>query len=503
MKICSLLILLLVSFSLMAQTDILTQEEAEQRALEAYEKENPPRKSIPMPATAEFEEYFGARIARTVSLLTTSSKEQRYPVKILIYGQSIVGSTHFTKNMKDYLTTHFPYADLTLENRAIGGFSGERIARTAVHDVYPSYPDLVIFHVYGGEEHGDLEQLFTNIKKYTTAEILLFNHHISGGQRTYEESSYQYIRYLANKYNCEFVDVSKEWSRYLTDNALVPSDLLRDGVHPNQNGNWLLSQLIGRHFRYNTLFPNDWQDRVKTVFLKSAYDVNGEIPISFNGEKWKIIENIPVGKSKENPLKITFTGNRIDVISGKLKDAGKPGSARVFLDGKPIEQADPPFAITRPTAGPNTWWPLVRRISYTEKLISENWTLRVDKINADSTVWFFSVIGSKTGYDGSGRTDESFVSKSGRVVIDVSDYVFTDIKKSFKTVTPVGFESTWSVEPMFIETFSTPVIEDASKVYKTTLVKGIINGTHTLELVPNGDGVIPIEAFEIYKPALE
>lgn len=405
--------------------------------------------------------------------------------------------------MKDYLTEHFPYADITLENRAIGGFSGERIIRTAVHDVYPAYPDLVLFHVYGGEEHGDLEQLFFNIRKYTTAEILLFNHHISRNQSTFDENSYQYLRILANKYNCEFVDVSKEWSRYLMDNALQPSDLLRDGVHPNQNGNWLLSQLIGRHFKYNSLFSSDWQERVRTVFMKSAYDVNGEKQISFSGDKWEIIDNVPVGKSKEAPVKLTFTGNRVDLIPGRLKEPYKPGSAQILLDGKPIAKSDPPYMITTPTAGPNTWWPLVRRISNKSKLVAEKWTLTVDKVSADSTVWFFSVKGSKTGYDGSGRTDESFVSKSGRVVIDVSDYVFTDIKKTFKTVTPVGFQSTWSVKPMFVENYSAPAMEDKSKVYKTTLVKGLKNKTHTLELIPNGDGVIPVEAFEIYQPPIQ
>lgn len=60
MKFYSLLFLLLLSFSLLAQTKILTQEEAGQRALEAYEKENPPRESIPIPAPAAFEEFFGA-----------------------------------------------------------------------------------------------------------------------------------------------------------------------------------------------------------------------------------------------------------------------------------------------------------------------------------------------------------------------------------------------------------------------------------------------------------
>ena len=501
MKPFNILILPFLYIALTAQINVLTQEEAEQRALELYEKDNPPRDTVPMPAPAEYEEYFGSRLTRSVSLLSTSNKERRLPVKILIYGQSIVGSRNFSECMSAYLTEHFPYADITIENRAIGGFSGDRLLRTAVHDVYPFYPDLLIFHVYGGEDHGELEQLFTNVRQYTTADILLFNHHLNANQKTYIEKSYQFLRYIANKYNCELVDVSKEWMQYLADNDLQPSDLLRDNVHPNRHGHVVLSNLIGRHLRYNFLYPGFWQDRVRTVYLKSAYDVNAEKQIFFKGKKWEIIDNVPVGKSKDAPIKFTFEGNRVDIIAGKLKNPETLGSAKIILDGKLISKnKDIPYSITRPSPGPNTWIPLVRRISYIKALVPEDWTLMVDEINQDSTIWFFSVRGTVTGFDGSGRSDEAFTSKSGRVVIDPSDYMFAEIVKTFKTVTPVGFESKWKVEPMFIETYQSPAMDDKSKVYKTTIVKGLKNGLHTLELIPNEDGILPIEAFEVHRP---
>ena len=413
-----------------------------------------------------------------------------------------MGSRVLTEYIHNYLTEHFPYADITLENKAISGFWANRIIRTAVHDVYPYYPDLIIFHVYGGERYDGLERLFKNIRKYTTADILLLNHHLNANQTTYNENMYQYLRYIANKYNCELVDISREWSQYLADNNLMPSDLLRDNVHPNRNGLWVMSQMIGRHLRYNYLFPGSWQDKVRTVYTTNAYDLQGEKQVSFKGKEWRIVDGIPAGESKDAPLKLTFEGNRVDIIAGQPGNQEATGSARVILNGKPISKNKDIYFITRPGPGPNTWWPLVKRVSHIKKLIPETWTLKVDRINEDSTVWFFSVNGSVTGYDGSGNSEETFISKSGRVVIDVSDYMFTDIKNTFKTVTPVGFESSWSVEPLFIETYRTPVMDDKSRVYKTTVVKGLKNGVHTLEIIPNGDGLIPIQAFEIHRPEI-
>ena len=55
---------------------------------------------------------------------------------------------------------------------------------------------------------------------------------------------------------------------------------------------------------------------------------------------------------------------------------------------------------------------------------------------------------------------------------------------------------------MFVDTYRAPVTSDTAKVYQTTLVQGISNDHHTLELIPNGDGPVPIEAIQVYRPPL-
>ena len=39
-------------------------------------------------------------------------------------------------------------------------------------------------------------------------------------------------------------------------------------------------------------------------------------------------------------------------------------------------------------------------------------------------------------------------------------------------------------------------------VIKAMLVQGISNAAHTLELIPAGDGPVPVAAFRVYRPPL-
>jgi len=126
--------------------------------------------ALPAPSPVKNEELFGGRIQRTMTLLATSGPLRHFPVKILFYGQSIVNG-RWTKAVEDDLRRRFPEADLAIENRAIGGFGADALIRTAAHDIYPAYPVLVVYLVYGGEQSGALEAFLANIRRSTTSEI--------------------------------------------------------------------------------------------------------------------------------------------------------------------------------------------------------------------------------------------------------------------------------------------------------------------------------------------
>jgi len=278
-----------------------------------------------------------------------------------------------------------------------------------------------------------LGELFTNIRKYTTADVLLLSHHTLHRPTTADDFSARYLRYIANKYDCELADISYEWPKYLAANNMVPADLLRDGTHPNRNGNWLLAQLVGRHIKYSPQASNPSNQSVQTINVANAYEASPAGPITFTGKLWEHKNGLLIAHKPGSHLKLTFYGSRVDVIPGQLPKTIKPGGVKILLDGVPVETNHTLFAITRPGRGPHTWFPLVMRVTNAKPLIAEDWTLHIDKVNADSTDYTFSVQGSKTGLDGTGSSKRSFVSNSGRVVIDSTDFMFEVIRKTFKS----------------------------------------------------------------------
>ncbi|HEY6882203.1 MAG TPA: hypothetical protein VI299_29435, partial [Polyangiales bacterium] len=129
------------------------------------------------PAHAERAQVLGlANIQRTMRLLATSSPAQPNHVRILFYGQSITQSA-WSRQVATWLHTSYPHAQLQIENRALGGFSSERLIETAETDLYPWQPDLVIFHVYGA--HDRYQDLIERIRARTSAEVLLQTDHVT------------------------------------------------------------------------------------------------------------------------------------------------------------------------------------------------------------------------------------------------------------------------------------------------------------------------------------
>jgi hypothetical protein len=497
------LLCLIIVFKINAQEQSVSQLTVEKQALQKYEAIHRPLDSMPLPKPAINESFFGAKIQRSATLLHTSSRERHNKVNVLIYGQSIVGSAGFTTEIKANLKQQFPEADIQVENRAIGGFSADQLIRTAVHDLYPAYADLIIFHVYGGERTGELEEIFSNVRKYTTSDVLLMNHHINAAQTKSDENLAKHLRYLASRYDLELADIASEWPEYLEENHLKPTDLLRDGVHPNRHGNWLLGKLVCRHIRYNPLFPAAWYKNVRRYNTVTALDQGQPNPVTLSGKDWKIDNAAIVTSSKESSLKFSFSGNRVNINWGHPLKVKSRGSIRILLDGKPVQSSNTVYTITRPGEGTGTWWPAIRQVSHIRPLIKEDWKLKIYEISADSTVFKYRVTGSVTGADGDGISTAPFISRSGRVVIQPDDIMFARIRKTFKVATPNGFEVKWSAVPLYQSIYQAMPDADKSRENQTTLLQGISNGPHTLEIIPLGDGPVPIAYLEVFEPPLK
>ncbi len=453
------------------------------------------------PASAAAE--FGKRIQRTMILLAASTPEHRNRVRVLFYGQSIVAGMHVAE-IVNTLRRRFPWAVIEAENRAIGGFTAPSLIRTAYHDLYPYCADLVIFHVYGGEKTGQLEGIIRGMREQMTADIMVFTHQIAwvdtpdGLERrtASDDASAEKMRELAAKYDLELVEVRNEWRAYLKANNIPVNELMGDkkhsNVHPNVEGHTLLAKLILRHFRYHPDNPNPYASAIRTV-------VPGDPAITFTGNAWPRQEEGMVGTSRESALRITFTGNRVDVLTMPAPGA-RSGTARILIDGKPPAAYPELLRCTRPSAAPFVWWPGLKQVTLGDHPIPEKWTLTLKNVDVEKGVFDFDIAGSKTGPDGRGVRGKPFVSDSGRIHIEPSDFQVIGALRYRKKSCPENFRITWEVVPLYKDPWKPSPVPFPNIEERDTVVTLLPFGRHTLEIVPGGDGPIPIKAVRVHRP---
>ena len=434
----------------------------------------------------------GSKIQRAMTLLATSTSERHNLVKVLVYGQSISRGP-WSGEVADYLRAKFPHADLVYENRSRGGHTAPVLIKCAKFDLYPFYPDLLIFHVYGGDDTGELEEIIARTRRYTTADILIWTPHYRWPQTLPRDGSWddpavvngnksdehhaKRLREIAKKYDCELADIRPQWLAYLEKHDLKPKDMLGDGIHPNALGQHLLAALIKPYLNHtDTQTAADWQGRVRDIGA----------------------DNPAVRKTADGVIEVTFEGNRIDVIADST--AANPGSARVLLDGKAPSEYPECYAMTPSTKMWGHYWPALRNMSWNVPLLVEDWTARVLAVDETTGRVDFEVVGSKTGHDGRGNTKEKFVSNSGRIVTDSSSWIF--YYKAFlrKGPLPVGYEVKWSAIALSVDEYKPAPVTDKTRESVTTLVQGVPNGPHVLRLTPTSDTPLALTGFRVYWP---
>lgn len=401
--------------------------------------------TFPPPAPDPDLEKKGYGVQRAMKLMAESTPSKKNRVRVLFYGQSITEQA-WTKDVADELRKRFPNAELDIQNRAIGGWASQLLIRPAEHDLYPFYPDLLIFYVYG--DHTKYDEIIRQTRARTTADILMLTEHMAVGDQNWPETmSTKLLPEIAKKYGAELADIRTPWKAYLKDNGFDAQKLLKDSVHLNDHGNFLLAELVKRHLRYDPKLPA--AERVKDV-----------------AAAWK-----------GGVLRLEFEGNRVDaVLDG-------PGRAALSIDGK----APDVYAYTRPNDVPGWVWVtgVVTRVDWEKPRIAEDWTLKITDYKGPKD-FRYSVAGTKTGADGEGSSAARFVSTSGRVILDPKDFYFENCRKP---IAP-GFEIKWSCKPLWAEGDLKPGL--------VTLVQGLENGKHVLEL--KADKPLPIKTLRVYKP---
>jgi len=436
----------------------------------------------------------GCGVQRTMALLEASTEENRANVKILFYGQSIT-KQEWSSVVGERLRVRYPTANLTIENLAIRGFPTQLLVKTAHADVYPLYPDLVIFHAYGS--HRDYETIVKEIRTRTTAEILVQTDHFSRDDDLDEYTNtwvvrfgekipgwnvhwktwmnYSFLPTLAKYHGIGLIDVRNNWKEYLNNNNLKPSALLKDEVHLNERGCNVMANIVSSHL---------------------VYDQDHDLKTDFGTIEDHVLETSNESDRKSQSLCFRFDGNRVDLIMNQRDTI----DLELRLDHAIPAEIPELYTFTRTSSLPGTDWPALLRIQSNSLLQIEDWDLVLSDINDDLSNFGFRLVGSKTGFDGSGEKTTRFVSNSGRVVIDPEDWNVDYARKVSQIKLHEGHQVSWKVQPLFFtgdgEGLVRPMRGEGSVII--TLAQGLRTGFHELVLsgVANDETVI----LRTYKP---
>ncbi len=446
-------------------------------------------KEYPAPPPPEDTSAYGVGIQRTMQKLARSNAANGEKVRILFYGQSIIGQ-QWQRMVEDDLRQRFPDALLEVENRALGGFSSQRLVRTMHYDVLPYYPDLIVFHVFGGDK--EYEEIIRTFRERTTAEILIQTDHANywpedaGERNNARWAKYMNERFLprmAEQYGTALQPQREEWVAYLKAHDLQPPDLLKDNVHLNEHGRWLMAELLER---FLVLDP--------------------EAQPAANA--W--ITTHTVGKDvhfKDGVLELDFVGNRIEALVAAPAAETKP--VDVMINGQRPSAYPEIHYHTRPSRTPLIDWPAIKQIASRNPLQSETWTLSVTGLAQSSTDFGFSLEGSRTGSDGAGRSVEDFVSESGRVRIQARDWVFEYAQQVGQRQNKGAMPNEWTVtwETTYVGTDH--LVADSGEPTWVVLASGLPtpskgeSGTHRLRLAASSPlAVGTVEAIRVHRPPL-
>lgn len=419
---------------------------------------------------------YGRYTSRTMHLLQSGTPENPDTVKILVYGQSISVQDWWLE-VKKTIQNRFPYANLIMENKAIGGFASQMLCKTVEMDVSTFYPDLVLLHIYGSNAKYD-SVLYT-IRSRTAAEIAIQTDHYTGESAWSDTMSYYFLPRMAEKYKCDLINIRDPWKKYLNDHQLKPKDLLKDDVHLNKHGEFLMAELIKPLFQYKSKFKPDPFELCKTFV---------------------------VGKDiffRKGKLVLPFSGNKVDVIGEA--SSSKTSSVQILLDDRHPSEFQGTYFMTRPYSSNGKAWPwnlpAMIQVQHQTPWVTEEWTCKFTEATTPFDDFSFEISGSVTGKDGSGKGSEDFVSNSKRVIIGKGDaekggdWHLNRSFKVLKTILNSGDEVKWKTFSISTDTWQ-PDAEESC----ITLFQGIPNSSHVLKIVSEDKGKPTVREIKVYRP---
>ena len=337
--------------------------------------------------------------------------------------------------------------------------------------VIADQPDLVIINTIGKLE--DLEKLIVLLQSHTTADILIPSIHWrergkpnwEQGLETAPDQDVPGLRKLCAKYGVEFVELRREWKKYLEANDLPIESLLGDAVHQSPYGAWMVNHMLAQHFQKRDSYAYAPESREQRFLPPDPR--RGKITFDFNG-------------------------TRVDMLA-----RGGKGSVRILIDEQPaefypaflmtyIQPAKTNFTERRSPARDQS----PHGVQLGKNVEPQHWTITV--LDEEGN---YELEGSVTGKDGRGNAYQPFTSDSGQIIIPPDEWRRAERNKP-------GDTFSWDVERATVGD-----VVDFSKFgenepFRLRLAENLENKKHTLTIQYLTDFVVEIEHLEVFTPSL-
>lgn len=416
---------------------------------------------------AKAEPTDGQHLALTMHKLEHGFSPDR-PFLIWAIGSSYTNMLGNGEAWQEEMAKRFPNAPRIEYKKMVGNSCPWQYARGWLrHLVIPEQPDLVITYTNGNP--ADLEKLIVEVRKNSTADIIVPSLHwrerdqeLWGKSENAMDQDVAAVREVCRKYDVEFVESRRDWAAYLAANKLPIPSLLKDAVHQSDYGAKIINSNILAHLRHPEKFSYTPGSRERRITAPAA---------------------------KDGIIKLSFTGNRIDLI-GKKSPTG--GSVRVSIDGKPADKLDAfLMSYVQPDAKnhkegkgavPRDQAP--HAVTLGQNLVPQTWTLVMTSDTGD-----YQLTGSVTGPDGQGNAFKPFTSTSGQISIEPELWRRAERNRT-------GDRFTWDVKRAGVAEVSFQGA--ANEAFVVRLAQSLPNQTHTLELTSTGE--VTVEAFDVFEP---
>ena len=443
-------------------------------------------------------------VSRTRLFLEDEGLGSKKTFRILVYGQSITRGLR-SDRILDHFSENYPGISFLLDNKSIGGFTAEHLARTFEHDVIPFRPDLVIFHVYGGEYDGSLEEIFLSFKKRSTAEVLVLNHHFGWNKdeqelqrlREREELGSKRLFELCMKYDFALFDIRSFWSDYLESHPEVTiSSLLKDDIHPNSNGNYLHESGIISVFEKNRLKENDIEQNPPMISEFIFENGHGRMDSTFTTKSAQVKQHADHITLAMGKLDFVFEGNRIELLLPNNINESEGAKINLALDDKPLENNPGTFYATRPSRTLNYFTPALKHVELIGSQIQDEFELVITKIDHNSKEIKYELYSESNGFEGSGSNKEKFTSISRRISILPDDFYIFESDNFTHKKTAKGYKIKW-----FVKAYQLNEAVYESNSNKSIDIFELTNERHKLSIeLDEGSIPFPIRGVRVYRP---